>query len=451
MEPQRPHFQALIIGFGKAGKNLAGFLADQGWHVALVEQSPLMYGGTCPNIACVPTKYLVHGAETGRPYADTVTGKNELTARFRQVNLDILAARPQFTLFTGQASFVTPHQVRVRLTETGEEILATADQIFINTGARPRLPALPGLSQSQRVYTSTTLLEEKQLPAHLVILGGGFIGLEFASMYAQFGSQVTVLETGDTFLPREDEDVAEVVRAVLSRKNVSIQTSVCLLRVESSPLVDQVVYEDEHGQRHHLSASAILVAMGREAVTADLNLAAAGVTLDAQGFIRVNTHLRTNVPHIWALGDVNGGPQFTYISLDDYRIVRDHLFGAGTRVTTDRTLVASTVFLTPPLAHVGLREAEARAQGYAVKVATLPAAAITRAHLLQQTEGLLKAVVEVGTDRLLGCTLFCADAGEIINIVQLAMQAGLPYTVLRDKIYTHPSMAESLNDLLANL
>jgi pyruvate/2-oxoglutarate dehydrogenase complex dihydrolipoamide dehydrogenase (E3) component len=293
-------------------------------------------------------------------------------------------------------------------------------------------------------------MELNTLPEHLVILGGGFIGLEFASMYARFGSAVTVLETGSTFLPREDEDFADAVRVVLTRKAIRIETSVQLLRVEpATETQDAVVYLDEHGQEQRVLAAAILVATGREPVTDTLNLAAAGVARDDHGFIPVNEHLQTNVPHIWALGDVNGGPQFTYISLDDYRIVRDQLFGAGTRATTDRQYVASTVFITPPLAHVGLREKEARARGFAVKVATLPAAASVRAQILQQTDGLLKAVVEVGTGRILGCTLLCADAGEIINAVQLAMQTGLPYTALRDHIYTHPSMMEVLNDLFA--
>jgi pyruvate/2-oxoglutarate dehydrogenase complex dihydrolipoamide dehydrogenase (E3) component len=452
MERPIHYFQALIIGFGKAGKNLAGFLADQGWRVALAEQSPRQYGGTCPNIACVPTKYLVHSAETGVPYAEAVAGKDALTKRFRQVNLELLTARPGFTLFTGQASFVSPRQVLVRLTATGEEVLVEAEHIFINTGARPRIPAVPGLRESPCLYTSTTLLDETRLPARLVIMGAGFIGLEFASMYAQFGASVTLLETGPQFLPREDADVAGAVRGVLQAAGIRIETGVCLQRVERGPgAEDLVVFKDCHGQLQRLPASAILVATGREPVTADLNLAAAGVNQDEKGFIEVNEHLQTNVPHIWALGDVNGGPQFTYISLDDFRIVRDQLFGPRTRATTDRVVVAATVYLTPPLAQVGLREGEARALGYEIKVATLPAAAITRSHLLQQTQGLLKAVVEVGTNRILGCTLFCAEAGEVINLLQLAMKAGVPYPTLRDNIYTHPSMAEALNDLFAKI
>ncbi|GAB3572319.1 FAD-dependent oxidoreductase [Hymenobacter daeguensis] len=445
-------YQALIIGFGKAGKTLAGFLATQGWRVALVEQSARMYGGTCINIACIPTKSLVHSAELGVPHPDALAEKNRLTDFLRGRNLANLTAHPEATLLLGQASFVNERQVRVRLTETGEEVLVEADRIFINTGAVPRRPPIPGLRESQRVFTSTSLMEQAVLPERLVIIGGGFIGLEFASMFAQFGAAVTVLETAPRLLPNEDEDMAAAIIQNLTAKGVAFETGVRVQRIESGPdAEDVVVFETPQGTTERRPAAAILVATGREPVVASLNLAAAGIAQDARGFIQVNERLQTNVPHIWALGDVNGGPQFTYISLDDYRIVRDQLFGPGTRTTADRQYVASTVFLTPPFAHVGLREHEARAQGYRVRVATLPAAAITRAQVLRQPEGLLKAVVEEGTGRILGCSLFCAEAGEVINTVQLAMKAGVRYEVLRDNIYIHPSMTEALNDLFGKI
>lgn len=441
------HYQALIIGFGKAGKTLAGFLSTQGWRAALVEQSAQMYGGTCINIACIPTKSLVHSAEIGRSYPEAIAEKNRLTTFLRGRNLANLTAHPEATLLLGQAAFVNERQVRVHLLETDEDVLVEADHIFINTGAVPRMPPIPGLRESQRVFTSTSLMEQMVLPKQLVIIGGGFIGLEFASMYAQFGAAVTVLESGPALLPHEDEDMAAAIRQVLIDQGITIIEGVHVQRIETTATEDVVVLQDARGAMQRLPASAILVAVGREPVVASLNLPAAGVVQDARGFIQVNEQLRTNVPHIWALGDVNGGPQFTYISLDDYRIVRDQLFGPGTRTTTDRQYVASTVFLTPPFAHVGLCEREARAQGYHVRVATLPAASITRAQVLEQPIGLLKAVVEEDTGRILGCSLLCADAGEVINIVQVAMKAGVSYTTLRDNIYTHPSMTEALNDL----
>jgi pyruvate/2-oxoglutarate dehydrogenase complex dihydrolipoamide dehydrogenase (E3) component len=450
--PSPHHYQALIIGFGKAGKTLAGFLATQGWQVALVEQSAQMYGGTCINIACIPTKSLVHSAESSVPYPEAIAEKNRLTGFLRGRNLANLTAHPEATLLLGQASFVNERQVRVRLVETDEEVIVEADHIFINTGAVPRLPPIPGLRESRRVFTSTSLMEQTVLPERLVIIGGGFIGLEFASMYAQFGAAVTVLETAPRLLPQEDDDIAAAITQSLSSRGITFETGVRVQRIESlADAEDIVVFETPQGNTKRRSATAILVAAGREPVVANLNLAAAGVAQNERGFIQVNEHLQTNVPHIWALGDVNGGPQFTYISLDDFRIVRDQLFGSGTRTTTDRQHVASTVFLTPPFAHVGLREREARAQGYQVRVATLPAAAITRAQVLRQPEGLLKAVVEEGTGRILGCSLFCAEAGEVINTVQLAMKAGVNAATLRDNIYIHPSMTEALNDLFGKV
>jgi pyruvate/2-oxoglutarate dehydrogenase complex dihydrolipoamide dehydrogenase (E3) component len=450
--PSPHHYQALIIGFGKAGKTLAGFLATQGWQVALVEQSAQMYGGTCINIACIPTKSLVHSAESSVPYPEAIAEKNRLTGFLRGRNLANLTAHPEATLLLGQASFVNERQVRVRLVETDEEVIVEADHIFINTGAVPRLPPIPGLRESRRVFTSTSLMEQTVLPERLVIIGGGFIGLEFASMYAQFGAAVTVLETAPRLLPQEDDDIAAAITQSLSSRGITFENGVRVQRIESlADAEDIVVFETPQGNTKRRSATAILVAAGREPVVANLNLAAAGVAQNERGFIQVNEHLQTNVPHIWALGDVNGGPQFTYISLDDFRIVRDQLFGSGTRTTTDRQHVASTVFLTPPFAHVGLREREARAQGYQVRVATLPAAAITRAQVLRQPEGLLKAVVEEGTGRILGCSLFCAEAGEVINTVQLAMKAGVNAATLRDNIYIHPSMTEALNDLFGKV
>jgi pyruvate/2-oxoglutarate dehydrogenase complex dihydrolipoamide dehydrogenase (E3) component len=261
-----------------------------------------------------------------------------------------------------------------------------------------------------------------------------------------------VLETAPRLLPQEDDDIAAAITQSLSSRSITFETGVRVQRIESlADAEDTVVFETPQGNTKRRSATAILVAAGREPVVANLNLAAAGVAQNERGFIQVNEQLQTNVPHIWALGDVNGGPQFTYISLDDFRIVRDQLFGSGARTTTDRQHVASTVFLTPPFAHVGLREREARAQGYQVRVATLPAAAITRAQVLRQPEGLLKAVVEEGTGRILGCSLFCAEAGEVINTVQLAMKAGVNAATLRDNIYIHPSMTEALNDLFGKV
>jgi len=457
MADKRERYDALIIGFGKGGKTLAPYLAEQGLKVAVAEKSPLMYGGTCINVGCIPTKALAyqahlaseHGAgseeERQANYARAIKEKNELVALLRAKNLDKVKSHPGVTVLTGVASFLSPHEVRVE-TESGTWIIE-AEKIFINTGARPVVPSLPGIDSS-RVYTSAELLDLDRLPARLAIVGGGYIGLEFASIYAGFGSQVTVIEKGSRFMPREDRDIAEEVRAALERHGVRILLDTKVSRIEDDEAA-AVLRLTSPGGETAVEAEAVLIAAGRAANTEGLQLETAGVKLSERGFIEVDERLQTSVPHIWALGDVNGGPQFTYISLDDYRIVRDQLFGERLRSTEDRRFVPYSVFVDPPLSHVGLTEAEALRQGYRVKVAKLPAAAAPRARQLKQTEGLLKAVVDAETDRLLGFTMFAAESSEVVNIVSMFMKTDQPYTVLRDTIFTHPSMAETLNDLLA--
>ncbi|MCF0074249.1 FAD-dependent oxidoreductase [Dyadobacter sp. CY261] len=444
-------YDALIIGFGKGGKTLAAFLAKEGWQVAVIEQSPLMYGGTCINIACIPTKSLVHSAETKMPYSDAISEKIRLVTLLRQRNFEMVDQFPNATVITGTASFLSPRQISVRLADTGEEVIMESERIIVNTGAKPVIPQIPGMQESQRIFTSTTLLEVTQLPEQLVIIGAGYIALEFASMYAQFGSTVTLLNRSPTFLPNEDPEIAEAVMKILIAKGIRIELGAKVDKIIPGDAdADTVVYHQAETQKE-IRAAAILVATGRQPNTESLNLAAAGVQHDNRGFILVNEHLQTNVPNIWAIGDVNGGPQFTYISLDDFRVLRSQLSQFQPHTVLDRKNVASALFITPPLAQVGLREHEAIAQGYRIKVASLPVATSTRAQILKETEGVFKAVVDADTNKILGCTLLCVNSSELINLVQLAMHAGLDYTVLRDTIYTHPSMSESLNDLFAKI
>ncbi|MDG0810704.1 FAD-dependent oxidoreductase [Cohnella rhizosphaerae] len=457
MADRREKVDALIIGFGKGGKTLAPYLAAQGLKVIVVEKSPLMYGGTCINVGCIPTKALAHDAHLlsqrvglsmearSEAYAQAVRDKNALVSLLRAKNFDNVNGRPGATVLTGAASFLNPREVRVE-TEDGEWIVE-ADRIFINTGARAVLPNLPGIEGS-RIYTSTELLEVERLPARLAIVGGGYIGLEFASIYAGFGSEVTVIERGTRFMPREDPDIADEVRKTLEKKGIRFLLNAGVNRIEDGSDASILHVSCPEGESE-LAADAILIAAGRTANTEGLNLDAAGVARSERGFIQVDERLRTNVPHIWALGDVNGGPQFTYISLDDYRIVRDALFGDGGRSTKDRHYVPYTVFIDPPLSQVGMTETEALRAGHRVKTAALPASASPRARQLRQTEGLMKAVVDADNGRLLGVTLFAAESGEVVNIVSMFMKTGEPYATLRDSIFTHPSMAESLNDLLS--
>ena len=437
-------YQAIIIGFGKAGKTLAAFLAGQGWRVAMVEASAQMYGGTCINIGCIPTKTLVHDAELHGPgeqaFSQAMARKRQVTGLLREKNYQNLAGLEPVTVIDGRAEFIDPHRISVQ-GAAGTQVLS-GERIFINTGAVSRWPAIDGLDRSQRSYDSTGLLQLTQRPARLGIIGGGYIGLEFASMFAQFGSAVTVFEEAGALLGREDRDMAQAIQQILSDAGVSFTFNAGVKQVRDVEGGVEVVH-----QGGVQSFDTLLVAAGRVPNTAGLQLARAGVETDERGAVRVDAQLRSSVPHIWALGDVNGGPQFTYISLDDFRIVRDSLFGAGKRSTADRGAVPYSVFITPSFSRIGLSEDQARQQGRDIKVATLPAAAIPRARVLGDTRGLLKAVVDAQTGQILGVALLCRDAHEMINIVKTAMDAGLPYTRLRDQLFTHPTMSESLNDL----
>ncbi|OKL39516.1 pyridine nucleotide-disulfide oxidoreductase [Pontibacter flavimaris] len=446
----KPHYDNLIIGFGKGGKTLTAWLAKRGEQVALVEKSDKMYGGACINVACIPTKALIKKAEEKMPYQKAYGLKNELTSFLRELNYDNIEKLPAATVITGEASFVSPNEVLVKMLRNKEEKRITANRIFINTGSQPFVPPIPGIDSAKNVYTSISLLEQSELPEKLVIIGGGFIGLEFADMFAKFGAEVTVLDSADEFLPKEDEDVADEVHKVLTGKRISIVTAADVQRVENTD-GDQVrvEYKDKTGETVFLQASALLVATGRKPMTEELNLEAAGIKTNKRGYIEVDASLKTNVPHIWAIGDINGGPQFTYISLDDFRIIRDQLSGADYTSVEQRNQVASSVFITPPLAHIGLREREALEKGYEIKVARLPASSVVRARIEGDTHGLLKTVVDKKTNKILGCTLFCTGANEMINTIQVAINCGLDYQMVRDTIYTHPSMTEAFNDLYA--
>lgn len=451
-------YDAIIIGFGKAGKTLAAELSNRGWQVAVVERSSMMYGGTCPNIACIPTKTLVHEAgiaallyhddypKQANLYKQAIGRKNRLTSFLRNNNYERLSKRPNVTVYTGEGSFVSANIIKVALPE--EDIELQGKEIFINTGSTPIIPAIDGIKESQKVYTSTTLLDLNVLPQRLIIVGGGYIGLEFASMYAEFGSKVTLLEGGNRFMPRNDQDIANSVKEVLEKKGIEIHLNARAQSIHDTNDGVTLTYSDvSDGTPYFVDGDAILIATGRKPMIEGLNLQAAGIGVDAHGAIVVNDQLRTTVPHVWAMGDVKGGPQFTYLSLDDFRIIRDQLFGDKKRDIGDRDPVPYAVFIDPPLAHIGLTEEEALKRGYSFKVSRLPATSVVRSRTLKQTDGMLKAIVNDHSGKIMGCTLFCAEAPEIINIVAMAMKTGQHYTFLRDFIFTHPSMSEGLNEL----
>ena len=453
-------FDVIIIGFGKGGKTLAAEFAKRGQKVAIIERSDKMYGGTCINIGCIPTKTLVHQAkmasalkdatfeERSEFYRNAVSVKESVTSALRNKNYHNLADNPNVTVYTGIGSFVSADVVAVR-TAT-EEIRLTSKQIIINTGAETVIPPIEGIAGNPFVYTSTSIMELADLPRRLVIIGGGYIGLEFASMYASFGSQVTVLESYPELIAREDRDIAASVKETLEKKGIVFRMNAkvqSVNRVEDKAIV--TFADSQTNEVFVLEADAVLLATGRRPNTKDLNLEVAGVEVDVRGAIIVDEYLKTTNPNIRAVGDVKGGLQFTYISLDDYRIVREDLFGDKERRTGDRNPVSYSVFIDPPLSRIGLNEEEARRQNRDIIVKKLPVMAIPRAKTLGETDGLLKAIIDKNTGKILGCVLFAPDSGEVINTVAVAMKTGPEYTFLRDFIFTHPSMSEALNDLFS--
>lgn len=453
-------YDAIIIGFGKGGKTLAGFLAGKGQNVALIEKSDKMYGGTCINIGCIPSKKLVNSTKVLKDkglssfedrkkfYTESIDNKNTLIGALRGKNYEMLATKDTITVYDGIGSFVSKNIVNIENNGHNEQI--EGEKIFINTGSTTIIPNIKGLKESRYVYTSTSIMELKELPKKLAVIGAGYIGLEFASMYSEFGSEVTVIDTAEKLLPKEDEEIAQRVKTILEAKGIKF-----LLKSK----IDEVSDRDNRGYikvlgeegAAEIEADAILVAIGRKPNTEGLNLEAAGVRTDERGAVIVDDKLKTTTDNIWAMGDVKGGLQFTYISLDDFRIIRDNVYGNGNRTVNDRNVIPYSVFINPPLSRVGMTESEAVAKGYEVKIGKIEAMAIPKAKIEGVTDGLLKTVIDAKTDKILGCTLLCNTSHEMINVVAAAMKAEQKYTFLKDMIFTHPTMSEALNDLFGSV
>lgn len=448
----------IVLGFGKGGKTAAHVLSNAGQRIILIEQSEDMYGGTCPNVGCIPTKMLVHYSNSKRLedaaqefFANSIEGVRALTAAGRAANFNAIDSKELATVITGKARFIDAHTIAVG--EGKDEITVTGSTILINTGSEPIVPPIDGITTSQNLVSSSDLTRLGKLPEHLVIIGGGYLGLEFASIYRHFGSEVTVLEAADRLLPREDEDVAAVATEILEGDGITFITGSSVTRIEDVADGTIVTYVKD-GVPRTVRGDAVLPATGRKPATDDLNLNAAGVDVTPRGAVVVDEHLRTSQPHIFALGDVNGGPQFTYISLDDARIVLDQLLGEGKRSTEDRVAVPQTVFITPPLATVGLTEREARERGLNIKVARERVAnivAFRRAYTVEETRGVMKFILDANTDLILGAAILSIDAQEVINTVALAMQQGVTATTLHNGIYTHPSTTEAFNEIFTKI
>lgn len=435
----------IIIGFGKGGKTLAKFLAQKGEEVLVIEKSNKMYGGTCINIACLPSKRLIIEAANGVSYVDAVNGKNEMTAQLREKNYHMLADEKTVTVLDGKAHFIADHEIEVEL-PNGKKAQYKGDRIFINTGAVPVMLPIPGLKESKYILDSTQAMDEKKMPKNLTIIGAGYIGLEFASMFAKYGSKVTVLDHNKEFLVREDEDISNAVRKDMEDAGIKFELGADIEKITDETTDAKVTYQI-NGKTKTINADRILVATGRKPNTENLGLENTAIETTELGAIKVDDFLRTTVDNVWAIGDVKGGLQFTYISLDDFRIIKDQLFGTGARMVSDRKVIPYSVFISPALSQVGLNEKQANKLGKEYKLFKLPVTAIPKAKVAKDNRGLFKALVDPETEKILGATLYGIESYELINIISLAMKAHLSYTVLRDQIYTHPTMSEAFNDL----
>lgn len=404
-----------------------------------------MYGGTCINIACLPSKRLIIEAANGVSYVDAVNGKNEMTAQLREKNYHMLADEKTVTVLDGKAHFIADHEIEVEL-PNGKKAQYKGDRIFINTGAVPVMLPIPGLKESKYILDSTQAMDEKKMPKNLTIIGAGYIGLEFASMFAKYGSKVTVLDHNKEFLVREDEDISNAVKKDMEDAGIKFELGADIEKITDEKTDAKITYQI-NGKRKTINADRILVATGRKPNTENLGLENTAIETTDRGAIKVDDFLRTTVDNVWAMGDVKGGLQFTYISLDDFRIIKDQLFGTGARMVSDRKVIPYSVFISPALSQVGLNEKQANKLEKEYKLFKLPVTAIPKAKVAKDNRGLFKALVDPETEKILGATLYGIESYELINMISLAMKAHLSYTVLRDQIYTHPTMSEAFNDL----
>ena len=457
---QPEQFDVLVLGSGTAGKLIAWHMARSGRRTAAVERR--WVGGACPNVACLPSKNEIRSAEiahlarngaqfgaiTGPVKVDmakVVRRKRDMVEAFVATHLHNYKTSGA-ELIMGSARFVAPKTLEVSLNDGGTRTLVGA-QVFLNVGTHAAIPNVPELEAAQPM-THIEALELDALPAHLIVIGGGYAGLELAQAYRRFGSEVTIVEVGPQLMGREDPDVAHEIQRLLSDEGIQIHVAAELLKVSGRSGQEVALVARLSAGEQTIKGSHILVAAGRVPNTAGIGLDQAAVELDGRGFVRVNERLETSAPDVWALGECAGSPMFTHISEDDFRIVRDNLAG-GRRSTRDR-LIPYCMFTDPSLAHVGLSEREAERQGVKTRMAKLPMSAVLRAQATGETEGFMKALVGENDDRILGFTMIGAQSGEVMAVVHTAMMADLPYTRLREADFAHPTMAEGLGFLFSN-
>ena len=450
-------FDAIVIGSGQGGNPLCYGLAERGWSVALVEQAHL--GGTCVNTGCTPTKTMIAAAQVAYyarngarwgvqsgpvsvDLSEVVNRKNLVVQQWRGGQERSLARHPSARLFRGHARFESAHEVRVN----GE--LLQSDKIFIDTGARPHAPKIAGI-ETVGYLTNESLMEIRDLPAHLLVLGAGYVGLEFGQMFRRFGSRVTIVHRGPQILPREDEDVAKELQKALETEGIEIRLNSKSVQVEKRAQEIALTLEAA-GQSETITGSHLLVATGRRPNTDDLGLEKAGVEVDAHGYIKVNSRLETNVAGIWALGDVKGGPAFTHISYNDYQIIFGNLMEQRNLSIANR-YVPSCLFTDPQLGRVGMTEKEARESGQKLKLGTYPMSRVARAIERNETAGLMKLVVNAETERILGSAILSSEGGELVQILGALILADAPYTVLKGAVYIHPTLAEGFFGLMESV
>lgn len=455
-------YDVLVLGSGEGGKYIAWTLAKEGLKAAVIERKYV--GGSCPNIACLPSKNIIHSAKVAsffwrspefgitkdncQIHMPNVRGrKRKMVDELIQMHLDNFK-KSGTELIQGSGKFIGPKIIEVTFPDGHTETM-TGENIIISTGSRATLGNIPGLAEAQPL-THIEALELDQIPEHLLVIGGGYIGLELAQAIRRFGSRVTIIERNDRLAHREDLDVSEGIQKIFAEEGIAIKTNVKIQSVEGTSGQWVKIQATQNGKEFTFEGSHLLVATGRTPNTQDIGLELAGVKVTDRGYIKVNERLQTTAPGVWAVGDCAGSPNFTHIAYDDFRIVSENILGGGKRVTTGRQ-VPFCMFTDPELARVGLSETEAKAKGIPYRLAKLPMSAVLRTRTLSETEGFMKALIDTKSDRILGFTAFGAGAGEIMAVVQVAILAGLPYTALKDAIFTHPTLPEGLIPLFSNV